>query len=211
MRHRLTSCLLFMLQSQWSRLFDTFRHTQFNFIAPWPHFLSPPPHRTLQPGHPFTRSWMNPAMSACIKSAVEVRQLRGRSALVLDWPGLAWAGQSIIANALASYLASPSIFASLLCCECSFLLVRSSEACQFPLKCFGVFCRAFSGFVLHVHFNLLHVSYAFYGIQWRHSNRRQCFYNRQGPQYPCIATIMSRDVMERTNCKNSQDGAVYSI
>lgn len=28
---------------------------------------------------------------------------------------------------------------------------------------------------------------------------------------PCIATIMSRDVMERTNCKNSQDGAVYSI
>lgn len=141
-------------------------------------FFVPLPTPARSPIHPFMNE---PSMSACIKSAVEVRQLRGSSALVLDWPGLAWAGQSIIAYALASYLVLTSIFASLLCCECSFLLVHSSEACQFPLKCFGFVCRAFSGFVLHVHFNLLHVSYAFYGIQWRHSNRCQCFYNRQGP------------------------------
>lgn len=154
MRHRLTSCLLFMLQSQWSRLFDTFRHTQFNFIAPWPHFLCPlpPPAHSSPVTHSPVHEW---TLHVCVHQKCRWSQATSGQVCArtgLAWPGLGWAVHHRLRLSFvprASYLALASIFPTLLCCECSFLLVRSSEAFQFPLKCFGVFCRAFSGFVLH--------------------------------------------------------------
>lgn len=217
MRHRLTSSLLFMLQSQWSRmkstLFDTFRHTQFNFIAPWPHFVPPP-----LPSSPVTHSPVHEwTLHVCVHQKWRFHSPKSKSGnfgagLRSYWTGLGCAVHHRLRLSFvptspwppSSHLPFSRLPST--CCECSFLLVRFSEACQFPLKCFGVFSRAFSGFVLHVHFNLLHVSYAFYGIQWRHSNRRQCFYNGEA-----LSTLVSRNVMKRTKCKNSQDNSVVSI
>lgn len=73
-----------------------FHCTVATFCAP-PRF---PPARS--PIHPFMNE---PSMSACIKSAVSTRQSRSQatSGQVCARTGLAWAGQSIIAYALASY------------------------------------------------------------------------------------------------------------
>lgn len=96
MRHRLTSSLLFMLQSQWSRmkstLFDTFRHTQFNFIAPWPHFVPPP-----LPSSPVTHSPVHEwTLHVCVHQKCRFHSPKSKSGnfgagLRSYWTGLGWA------------------------------------------------------------------------------------------------------------------------
>lgn len=202
MRHRLTSCLLFMLQSQWSRLFDTFRHTQFNFIAPWPHFLSPFP---LQPGHPFTRSWMNPP---CLRaSKVPLKSGNFGAGLRSYWTGLGWAVHHRLRLSFVPRT-SPWPPSSLLSCAASAVsfwcapVKRANSHWNVSASSVVLFRVLFYMFILIC--CMFHMLFMAFGGDI-------VIVANVSITVPCIATIMSRDVMERTNCKNSQDGAVYSI